>query len=77
MSDETIIIMSDGGKWRPSTSRDLVNCTNCGNEVDTPEEIASYPDGNCPDCGSSWTGSENRSTMVQVTMPDSIIGGAG
>tara|TARA_R100000541_G_scaffold10115_1_gene17932 strand:- start:99 stop:332 length:234 start_codon:yes stop_codon:yes gene_type:complete len=77
MSDETIIVLPDGTKWRPSTSRDVVNCATCENEVDTPEEIASYPDGKCPNCGSSWTGSENRSTMVQVTMPDSIIGGAG
>ena len=44
---------------------------------DTPEEIASYPDGNCPQCGSTWTGTENRSTMRQVTMPESITGGAG
>lgn len=27
--------------------------------------------------GSSWTGTENRSTMIQVTMPESITGGAG
>ena len=77
MSDETIIVLPDGSKWRPSTSRDVVNCATCENEIDTPEEIASYPDGNCPSCGSSWTGSENRGTMVQVTMPDGIIGGAG
>tara|TARA_R110000744_G_scaffold306530_1_gene414818 strand:- start:311 stop:544 length:234 start_codon:yes stop_codon:yes gene_type:complete len=77
MSDETVIIMPDGGEWRPSTSRDVVHCATCDNEVDTPEEIASFPDGNCPECGSSWTGSENRSTMIQVTMPEGITGGAG
>ena len=52
MSDETIIVLPDGSKWRPSTSRDVVNCATCENEIDTPEEIASYPDGNCPSCGS-------------------------
>jgi len=76
MSDETIIIMSDGSRWRPSSSRDVVHCVNCTNEVDTPEEIASYPDGNCPDCGSPWTGGEKRSTMIQVTMPENMSGGA-
>lgn len=59
--------------WKPSTSTDTVHCANCNNAVDTPEEIASYPDGNCPDCGQSWTGGEKRSTSIQVTMPDSIF----
>jgi predicted RNA-binding Zn-ribbon protein involved in translation (DUF1610 family) len=77
MTDETVITMADGSRWRPATSREVVRCVTCSNEVDTPEEIASYPDGNCPNCGSSWTGEENRSTMIQVTMPDSITGGAG
>ena len=43
-----ILIMPDGSKWKPSTSTDLVECANCNNAVDTPEEIASYPDGNYP-----------------------------
>ena len=58
-----ILIMPDGSRWKPSTSSDTVECVNCNNAVDTPEEIASYPDGNCPDCGESWTGSEKE---VQV-----------
>jgi hypothetical protein len=45
--------------------------------VDTPEEIASYPDGNCPDCGEAWTGAEVRSTSIMVTAPEAIRGGAG
>ena len=45
MSD-TVINMPDGSKWSPSTSTDVVQCENCGNLVDTPTEIASYPDGN-------------------------------
>jgi predicted RNA-binding Zn-ribbon protein involved in translation (DUF1610 family) len=77
MSDETIITMADGSKWRPSTSQDLIHCASCGNAVDTPEEVLSYPTGNCPDCGNSWTGDESRSTIIQVTMPQSITGGAG
>ena len=74
---ETVVPLPDGSTWRPSSSRDVVQCATCSNEVDTPEEIASFPDGNCPKCGSSWTGEENRSTMIQVTMPEGITGGAG
>ena len=43
-----ILIMPDGSRWKPSSSSDTVECVNCNNAVDTPEEIASYPDGNCP-----------------------------
>ncbi len=69
-----IINFHDGTKWKPSTSSDIVHCVNCNNAVDTPEEIASYPSGNCPDCGDSWTGSERRSTTIVVTMPEQIVG---
>ena len=72
-----ILIMPDGSRWKPSTSTDVVECANCDNAVDTPEEIASYPDGNRPDCGESWTGSEKRSTTITVTMPEQISGGSG
>ena len=41
MSENTVITMADGSKWHPSTSRDVVHCVTCSNEVDTPEEIAS------------------------------------
>jgi len=54
--------MTEG--YIPATSTDMVKCTNCDNLVDTPEEIESYPDGNCPECGSSWTGEEKRSTII-------------
>ena len=77
MSDLTILTMPDGSQWKPSTSLDEVHCANCKNIVDTPAEIASYPNGDCPHCGSSWTGAEKRSTLIQVTMPESITGGAG
>jgi predicted RNA-binding Zn-ribbon protein involved in translation (DUF1610 family) len=70
-----ILIMPDGTRWKPSSSSDTVECVNCNNAVDTPEEIASYPDGNCPDCGESWTGDERRSTTIIVTMPEQITGG--
>ena len=75
MSD-TILIMSNGSKWKPSTSSDTVHCSYCGNVVDTPEEIASYPNGNCPNCGNAWLGSEKRSTSVMVTAPEPISGEA-
>jgi len=75
MSDETIITMPDGGKWKPSSSVDTLQCHHCDNLVDTPEEVASYPDGNCPDCGESWTGETKRHTKITVTMPESAGGG--
>jgi len=58
-----------------ATSQDFAECANCNNEVDTAEEIASYPNGNCPQCGNPWTGSEKLSTMIQVTVPKAMSGG--
>ncbi len=75
MSEETVIQMGNGGLWRPSSSRTYLICVKCNNEVDTPEEIRSYPDGQCPQCGSNWTRTESLNTVVQVTMPESIKGG--
>ena len=77
MSEDTVIIMPDGSRWHPSTSRDVVHCVTCSNAVDMPEEIASYPGGTCPQCASPWTGEEKRSTTINVTMPQGITGGAG
>ena len=62
--------------WKPATSSDKVHCENCGNAVDTPEEILSYPSGSCPDCGENWTGSERRSTSIIVTAPEAVRGEA-
>ncbi len=76
MTDQ-IITMPNGTQWKPSTSSDTVHCMNCENVVDTPEEIASYPDGNCPDCGQGWTGNERKNTTIQVTVPEQIAGGVG
>tara|TARA_R110002020_G_scaffold225831_3_gene436040 strand:- start:692 stop:919 length:228 start_codon:yes stop_codon:yes gene_type:complete len=73
---DTILTMPDGSRWKPSSSSDTVHCVNCENVVDTPEEVASYPDGNCPDCGQSWTGAEKRSTKITVTAPEAIRGEA-
>ena len=70
----TVITMPNGSKWRPATSSDKITCVHCDNEVDTPAEIASYPDGTCPNCGQSWTGSEKRSTSITVTAPEAISG---
>lgn len=69
-----VITMPNGSTWKPSSSSDTVHCANCGNAVDTPAEVASYPDGTCPQCGNSWTGSESRSTTITVTMPEQISG---
>ena len=55
--------------WSPAKCCDTVHCENCGNAVDTPEEVLSYPHGTCPDCGNLWTGSERRSTSIEVTAP--------
>jgi predicted RNA-binding Zn-ribbon protein involved in translation (DUF1610 family) len=72
----TVIEMPDGGRWKPASSSDTVQCVSCSNVVDTPEEIASYPDGICPQCGNSWTGAEKRTTSVMVTAPEAISGEA-
>lgn len=76
MSSEHIIVLEDGSRWKPATSSDTVHCVTCDNAVDTPEEIASYPQGNCPNCGETWTGSEKRSTSISVTSPEAISGEA-
>ena len=75
MSDDTVFTMDNGSKWKPSTSTELIHCANCGNAVDTPEELLSYPSGNCPDCGESWTDETKRHTKITVTMPQSADGG--
>lgn len=75
MSD-TIITMDDGGRFYPSSSTDSVQCNNCDNIVDTPAEIASYPDGNCPDCGKAWTDAKQH-TSITVSMPQAASGGTG
>lgn len=61
---------------KPSTSVNLIHCSNCSNVVDTPEEHASYPDGNCPDCGDPWTGSENTGVRIFATVPEGASGQA-
>lgn len=71
---DTIINMPDGSQWRPATSSDTIHCSNCNNAVDTPEEVASYPGGNCPNCNTPWTGAENKSTSISVTAPQAISG---
>lgn len=63
--------------WLPATTQDFIHCVSCENLVDTEEEAMTYPDGNCPQCGNPWTGSEKQSTIIQVTAPKAISGGAG
>lgn len=70
----TVIRMPNGSEWAPATSVALVHCVNCGNAVDTPEEEATYPNGNCPDCGNSWTGTENKGVRITVTAPKQLSG---
>lgn len=72
----TVIKTPDGKSWKPATSSDIVACINCGNTVDTPVELRSYPDGQCPNCGVGWTGEERRSTTVVVTAPEPAQGEA-
>ena len=65
---DTIFYMADGSKWKPATSSDTVHCTNCGcDSQDCHGET-------CPECNTSWTGGENRSTSVMVTAPEAILG---
>tara|TARA_R110000796_G_scaffold8291_3_gene27429 strand:+ start:5703 stop:5900 length:198 start_codon:yes stop_codon:yes gene_type:complete len=55
------------------TSIDKKTCVACG----TLAPVLHNLDGNCPKCGSSWTEDKKRSTIIQVTMPVGITGGAG
>jgi len=76
MSDETVIVMADGSRWNPATTEDRLQCGNCDNLVVTPEEIASYPDGACPNCGESWTVETSKfHTRILVTAPSPAGGG--
>lgn len=50
----------------PAKSVDHIQCATCDNLVDTPEEIASYPNGRCPQCHYPWTGDEQRHTYITV-----------
>ena len=73
MSD-TVITMPDGSKWSPSTSVDVIQCSVCGDVVDTEEEAQAYADGgDCPHCGNPWV--TKRSTTISVTSPAKISGG--
>ncbi len=76
MNEETINTIMDCSKWKPSTCEDKLQCHHCYNLVDTPEEVASYPDGNCPDCGKAWTAETKRHTKITVTAPEAISGEA-
>lgn len=61
---------------KPSTSKDLIHCDECGNAVDTPEEHASYPDGSCPQCNTPWTGAERKGVRIFATVPEAASGQA-
>jgi len=52
-----------------TNSSDIITCASCNVEVDTPAEITSYPSGECPNCGTSWTGKEVRTTRISVFAP--------
>lgn len=67
-----ILIMDDGSQWLPATSIEVVRCAHCDNIVDTPEEAAAYPNGDCPECGNPWT--EKRSVAISVTVPQALGG---
>jgi hypothetical protein len=73
----TILTLPEDRGRDASAGTDKVYCEGCDNVVDSPDTIASYPSGECPQCGTAWTGKEKRSTLIQVTMPESIMGGAG
>jgi uncharacterized paraquat-inducible protein A len=58
-------------------SKDTVFCDECSCVFITNPTLTSYQTEKCPDCGNSWTGDEKRSTMIEVTMPTALSGGAG
>ena len=72
---ETILTMDNGSQWTPVKTTESIGCASCDNIVDTPEEVASYPNGNCPQCGNTWTGAESKHVQVFVASPEPIGGG--
>ena len=65
-----ILIMPDGSRWKPSTSTDVVECANCDNVVDTPEEIASYKDVvNTADATDVLSSSKEVMALITVLAP--------
>jgi uncharacterized paraquat-inducible protein A len=61
---------------KPSSSINLIHCDHCDNAVDTPEEHASYPDGQCPECKNPWTGAERTGVRIFATVPEAADGQA-
>jgi uncharacterized paraquat-inducible protein A len=49
-----------------------MHCNTCDTVVDTPEKIASGPDGYCPSCGNLWSGAESRDTIIAVFSPGAL-----
>jgi phage FluMu protein Com len=72
--DRPILSLS---RWRSKNSFDIVQCASCGNKVDTPAEVASYPSGQCPKCKNPWTGTEQLDTTIAVHGPQPGKGGIG
>jgi len=75
MSDKVIKMPIRDAQSR-ATSQDVIHCRDCDEAVEIPYGFLPYAQERCPRCGASWTGLEKRSTMVNVSMPESITGGA-
>lgn len=73
--DSTVIVTPNGSQWRPASGVTVVRCTHCDCVETMPDEDGTYPGGTCPDCGHSWTGTENVGAAVSVAAPQQIVGG--
>tara|TARA_R110000796_G_scaffold154075_2_gene270697 strand:- start:155 stop:334 length:180 start_codon:yes stop_codon:yes gene_type:complete len=58
-------------------SKDSIFCTKCSYVLTVNTQLDLPVTENCPQCGNFWTGEEKRSTMIEVTMPIALSGGAG
>jgi len=54
-----------------------VLCLTCENDAVLEAHLTALEGEVCPECGCSWTKENKQSTIVEVTMPDSITGGVG
>ena len=55
-------------------STSSVQCSSCNSRMRTP---ATYPDGSCPICGSTWAVGARQDASVTVSMPQAASGGTG
>jgi ribosomal protein S26 len=77
MSDEHIIVIGDGSRFRPSTSVDRLQCHHCDNCGRHTRRSCLIPRWQLVlTVEQSWTAETKRHTAITVTAPEAISGEA-